>query len=36
VRSPLLATLCKLVGRAAAGDLGCGIGPLLPFLAEHF
>src|SRR5438876_879039 len=38
VRSPLLATLKKLADpkRGVAADLGCGIGPLLPFLAEHF
>jgi SAM-dependent methyltransferase len=38
VRSPLLATLHKLADpqRGTVGDLGCGIGPLLPFLAEHF
>src|SRR5271167_2996835 len=37
VRSPLLATLCKLADpRGAVADLGCGIGPLLPILAQHF
>jgi SAM-dependent methyltransferase len=37
VRSPLLRELRRLAdpGKTAA-DLGCGIGPLLPFLAEHF
>jgi SAM-dependent methyltransferase len=38
VRSPLLRAVRRLadpVGKAAA-DLGCGIGPLLPFLAQHF
>jgi SAM-dependent methyltransferase len=38
VRSPLLDALRRLAGPAArtVADLGCGIGPLLPFLAEHF
>ncbi len=38
VRSPLLDTLRTVEGRAdkVVADLGCGIGPLLPFLAEHF
>jgi len=37
VRSPLLATLHQLADQEkVAADLGCGIGPLLPFLAEHF
>jgi SAM-dependent methyltransferase len=37
VRSPLQANLTRLSGaRMVAADLGCGIGPLLPFLAEHF
>src|SRR6266540_4433881 len=38
VRSPLLQVLRRLSARGATtvGDLGCGIGPLLPFLAEHF
>jgi SAM-dependent methyltransferase len=38
VRNPLLAALRRLArrGRKVVGDLGCGIGPLLPFLAEHF
>jgi SAM-dependent methyltransferase len=38
VRSPLLKVLRQLgdpAGKVVA-DLGCGIGPLLPFLAEHF
>lgn len=38
VRSPLLGAL-KRIKRAkskAAADLGCGLGPLLPFLSEHF
>ena len=37
VRNPLLTALAKLAspGKTAA-DLGCGIGPLLPFLADHF
>jgi SAM-dependent methyltransferase len=35
VHSPLLRTLRRLPGRVAA-DLGCGIGPLLPFLAGRF
>jgi SAM-dependent methyltransferase len=37
VESPLLDRLRQLAGRElTAGDLGCGIGPLLPFLAEQF
>ena len=38
VRSPLLDALRGLSARRrkVAADLGCGIGPLLPFLAEHF
>jgi SAM-dependent methyltransferase len=38
VRNPLLETLRRLAGPTdkTAADLGCGIGPLLPFLAEHF
>ncbi len=38
VRNPLLKTLADLAGheRQTAADLGCGIGPLLPFLAGHF
>lgn len=37
VRSPLLDYLKKLAGpEKMAADLGCGIGPLLPFLADHF
>jgi len=38
VRNPLrevLARLGRRPGRTVA-DLGCGVGPLLPFLAEHF
>jgi SAM-dependent methyltransferase len=38
VRSPLLATLNQLAEKSGktAADLGCGIGPLLPTLAERF
>lgn len=38
VRNPLLGALRRLTDPAAGtvADLGCGIGPLLPFLAEHF
>jgi SAM-dependent methyltransferase len=38
VRSPLLGALRRLAegGARTAADLGCGTGPLLPFLAEHF
>jgi SAM-dependent methyltransferase len=38
VRSPLVRTLRDLAdpARKTVADLGCGIGPLLPFLAEHF
>jgi SAM-dependent methyltransferase len=38
VCSPLLGVLRRLADPAAGtvADLGCGIGPLLPFLAEHF
>jgi SAM-dependent methyltransferase len=38
VRGPLLGELQRLAagGFRRAADLGCGIGPLLPFLAEHF
>src|SRR5262249_45005979 len=38
VRSPLVKTLRRLADPAnkTVADLGCGIGPLLPFLAEHF
>jgi len=38
VHSPLKRTLRRLARRGAqsVADLGCGIGPLLPFLAEHF
>lgn len=37
VRNPLKRTLRALAhGRRIVADLGCGIGPLLPFLARHF
>jgi SAM-dependent methyltransferase len=38
VRNPLLPALTDLAGAGARTvvDLGCGIGPLLPFLAAHF
>lgn len=38
VRSPLKKTLATLARRGArvVGDLGCGLGPLLPFLADRF
>lgn len=38
VRSPLHAALERLAGpsSATAADLGCGVGPLLPFLASRF
>jgi SAM-dependent methyltransferase len=38
VRSPLVKTLRRLADpvNKTVADLGCGIGPLLPFLAEHF
>src|SRR5262245_48981407 len=38
VRSPLLDALRRIAAppAKAVADLGCGIGPLLPFLAEHF
>jgi SAM-dependent methyltransferase len=38
VRSPLANALRQLAdpGRKTVADLGCGIGPLLPFLAQHF
>lgn len=38
VRSPLRRVLSQLARRGArsVGDLGCGIGPLLPFLVERF
>ncbi|MBI3408086.1 MAG: class I SAM-dependent methyltransferase [Planctomycetes bacterium] len=37
VRSPLLRCLEKLAkSNRIVADLGCGIGPLLPFLADHF
>jgi SAM-dependent methyltransferase len=37
-RNPLRAALRRLSrsGRLTVADLGCGIGPLLPFLAQHF
>jgi ubiquinone/menaquinone biosynthesis C-methylase UbiE len=37
VRSPLLSHLQRFAGpKRVVADLGCGIGPLLPFLAQHF
>src|SRR5436190_21904439 len=37
VRNPLLAAIDRLANRTkTAADLGCGIGPLLPVLAERF
>jgi SAM-dependent methyltransferase len=37
VRNPLRQALAELADkRKTAADLGCGIGPLLPFLAEQF
>jgi SAM-dependent methyltransferase len=38
VKSPLKIVLKKLAAKGAkvVGDLGCGIGPLLPFLSEAF
>lgn len=38
VRSPIRRTLARLARRnaSAVADLGCGIGPLLPFLARRF
>jgi len=37
VRNPLRQTVEALADKAkTVADLGCGIGPLLPFLAEHF
>jgi SAM-dependent methyltransferase len=37
VRNPLRKAIAALGDKAkSAADLGCGIGPLLPFLAEHF
>src|SRR5262245_47696 len=37
-RNPLLNALRRLArpGGLTAADLGCGTGPLLPFLAQHF
>lgn len=36
-RNPLREAVAELAGRdRTAADLGCGIGPLLPFLSEHF
>jgi SAM-dependent methyltransferase len=37
VRNPLRPALAELADKTkTVADLGCGIGPLLPFLAEHF
>ena len=37
VRNPLLDRLRRCAGaKRVVADLGCGIGPLLPFLAEQF
>src|SRR5579864_3308664 len=38
VRNPLKAYLRRLArrGEKIAADLGCGIGPLLPWLSEHY
>ncbi len=37
VRNPLRQAVAKLANKhKTTADLGCGIGPLLPFLAEHF
>lgn len=37
VRNPLMQALAALADkRKTAADFGCGIGPLLPYLAEHF
>ncbi len=37
VRNPLRQAIASLADKTkTAADLGCGIGPLLPFLAEHF
>src|SRR4051794_6748078 len=38
IRNPLKRTLERLGDRrtSAVADLGCGIGPLLPLLAEHY
>src|SRR5688572_27959908 len=37
-RNPLRDQLRRLArsGSLTAADLGCGVGPLLPFLAQHF
>ncbi len=34
--NPLLDALKELGGAGTVADLGCGVGPLLPFLARHF
>lgn len=37
VRNPLRRTIAELADQQkVVADLGCGVGPLLPFLAEHF
>ncbi len=37
VRNPLPKELCKVAAPdKTVADLGCGIGPLLPFLSDHF
>src|SRR5579871_2495270 len=37
VRNPLRQAVAALADpHKTAADLGCGIGPLLPFLSEHF
>jgi SAM-dependent methyltransferase len=33
---PLLDALRELGGERTVADLGCGVGPLLPFLSQHF